>query len=83
MLLLALLFAGQGLVYPTMTALWDTWHRESRLEREIRTLEKENARLEETINELGPQGSEIERLSREELNWAKPGEFVIKVPEKK
>ncbi len=54
-----------------------------RLRQEVRTLEGENQQLKEEIKALKSDPSAVERVAREELKMAKPGETVITLPEKK
>lgn len=62
--------------------LTDSWEKEKQMEQAIRRLELENQQLEATIKELAPDGQAVERIAREDLGWAKPGEIVVKIPEK-
>ena len=48
---------------------------------EIATLNKENAALEQTVKELKNDPRAIEKIAREELILAKPGEIIIKIPQ--
>ncbi len=54
-----------------------------RLKQEVRTLEEENQQLKEEIKALKSDPRAVERVAREELKMAKPGEVVITLPEKK
>ena len=54
-----------------------------RLKQEVRTLEEENQQLKKEIKALKSDPSAVERVAREELKMAKPGETVITLPEKK
>lgn len=54
-----------------------------RLEAEIQRLEQENQRLLEDIQELKSDPKAVERVAREELKMARPGEKVIILPDKK
>ena len=53
-----------------------------RLESEIQRLEKENERLSEEIRSLKTDPRAVERVAREELKMARPGEKVIILPER-
>ncbi|MGH9804895.1 MAG: FtsB family cell division protein [Candidatus Acidiferrales bacterium] len=53
-----------------------------RLESEIERLEKENERLAEEIRSLKTDPRAVERVAREELKMARPGEKVIMLPER-
>ena len=52
-------------------------------QRKIHTLEEENRRLAGEIKELRDDPDAIERVARENLKMAKPGETIITIPEKK
>jgi cell division protein FtsB len=83
------LLAGCGLFLwfqrsgiPTVVELRDAWRQESLREQKIQAIREENERIEESIKELGPDGREVEKLARQELGLAKPGQTVIKIPDK-
>ena len=63
--------------------LRDVWRQEAEMQRQIEALREENARIENEIRDLSPEGNEVERIARQDLGWARPGETVIKIPEKK
>jgi cell division protein FtsB len=69
--------------YEVVGGLRDVWKQEAEMRQKIEELRQENARIEGEIKELSPGGDEVERIARQELGWAEPGEIVIKVPEKK
>jgi cell division protein FtsB len=48
---------------------------------EIQTLNKENAALEQAIRDLKTDPRAIEKIAREELILARPGEIIIKIPQ--
>ena len=48
---------------------------------EIATLNKENAALQQAVKELKTDPRAIEKIAREELILAKPGEIIIKIPQ--
>lgn len=52
-----------------------------RLRREIQVLGEENRRLEEEIRALRGDPRAIERVAREELKMARPGEKVYSLPQ--
>lgn len=54
-----------------------------RLEGEIKRLEDENRRLTEEIHSLKTDPRAVERVAREELKMARPGEKVILLPSPK
>jgi cell division protein FtsB len=61
----------------------DAWRQESLREQKIQAIREENGHIEDSIHELGPDGREVEKLARQELGLAKPGQTVIKIPDKK
>jgi cell division protein FtsB len=84
------LLAGCGLFLwfqrsgiPTVVELRDAWRQERLREQKIEAIRGDNERIEESIKELGPDGREVEKLARQELGLAKPGQTVIKIPDKK
>ncbi len=48
---------------------------------EIQTLNKENAALEQAVKDLKTDPRAIEKIAREELILARPGEIIIKIPQ--
>jgi cell division protein FtsB len=48
---------------------------------EIQQLNKENAALEQVVKDLKSDPRAIEKIAREELILAKPGEIIIKIPQ--
>jgi cell division protein FtsB len=52
-----------------------------RIRQEIQTLQEENRRLEEEIKALKSDPRMLERLAREELKMARPGEKVYGLPQ--
>ena len=84
------LLAGCGLFLwfqrsgiPTVVELRNAWRQEHAREQRIQAIRGENDRIEDSIKELGPDGREVEKLARQELGLAKPGQTVIKIPDKK
>jgi len=51
------------------------------LEGQVRHDEQENRRLEAMIKAIQQDPRTVERVARENLNWAKPGETVIRFEE--
>ncbi len=47
----------------------------------IEQLNKENVQLEEEVKELKSDPRKIEKIARDELGLAKPGEVIIKIPQ--
>jgi cell division protein FtsB len=52
------------------------------LEQENLELEQENAAVADAIERLQNDPEELERIAREELNLARPGDVIITLPEK-
>lgn len=84
---IAILFLG-GLVFvlfylPSLIKYYDLKVREENLGHRIRELEREEGQLAEEEKLLEGDPEYLERIAREELGFAKPGEIVYKlVPEK-
>ena len=53
------------------------------LQQQVETLQKENEELEKEINGLKSDPKAIEKLAREQMKLAKPGEIIYVLPEKK
>jgi cell division protein FtsB len=79
----ALLLWLQRSGIPTAMELRSAWRQERLREQKIQAIRGENDRIEVSIKELGPDGREVEKLARQELGLAKPGQTVIKIPDKK
>ncbi len=47
----------------------------------IEQLNKENLQLEEEVKELKSDPHKIEKIARDELGLARPGEVIIKIPQ--
>jgi cell division protein FtsB len=47
---------------------------------QIEQTEKENHELEQNVKALKSDPSAIERIARDEMGLAKPGEYIFKVP---
>jgi cell division protein FtsB len=47
----------------------------------IEKLNKENVRLEDEVKELKSDPHKIEKIARDELGLARPGEVIIKIPQ--
>jgi len=75
-LLVGALFGDRGLLH-----LIDQRHRAEALARELDDLQSENVRLAGEIAALRSDPRAIERLAREELGLARPGETVFLVRE--
>ncbi|MCL6567104.1 MAG: septum formation initiator family protein [Acidobacteriia bacterium] len=71
------LFGEHGLL-----ALRRSQKEATRLEQEIAALNEENQRLAGEIEALKSDPATIERIARDEMGLAKPGEFVFTLPPK-
>ncbi len=52
------------------------------LEREIQQLQQQNQKLEQQIKALKSDPKAIEKLAREQMRLARPGEIIYTLPEK-
>ncbi|HET8924946.1 MAG TPA: septum formation initiator family protein [Candidatus Acidoferrum sp.] len=48
---------------------------------DLQQLNKENMQLEQEVRELKTDPHKIEKIARDELGLAKPGEVIIKIPQ--
>ncbi|MBG99363.1 MAG: hypothetical protein CMN58_03325 [Solibacterales bacterium] len=69
-------------VHDRFIALRESWEQERTIEAKILELREENIDLEEVIEDLNPDGREIDRIVREDLRWIRPTESMINLPEK-
>ena len=69
-------------VHDRFVALNGSWEKERETEAEILKLREENAELEQVIEDLDPNGKEIDRIIREDLRWISPDERMIDLPDK-
>jgi len=51
-----------------------------KVQAELDRLNKENAQLQQEVQDLKTDPRTIERIAREELGQARPGEIIIKIP---
>src|SRR5712664_1920072 len=51
-----------------------------RVTKDLDQLNKENSELEQEVRELKTDPHKIEKIARDELGLAKPGEVIIKIP---
>lgn len=72
--LFSFFFSEEGI-----SELHRTQKRVTALETEIERLEAENERLEATLNDLDKSTFTVERIAREDLGMARPGETVYRV----
>ena len=54
----------------------------ARVKREIERIDTENRRLEDSVRSLKSDPEAIERIAREEMGLARPGEYIFKLPSK-
>jgi cell division protein FtsB len=70
-------------VFNTKNGL-SVWHQkrveDRQLQREIKDLELENARLRQQVERLKSDPNAIEQAARERLHYAKPGEVIYALP---
>ena len=52
------------------------------VQQEIDRINKENRQLQENVKALKTDPAAIERIAREEMGLARPGEYIFKVPPK-
>jgi cell division protein FtsB len=52
------------------------------VQRQINQMNEENRRLEERVKALKTDPQAIERIAREEMGLARPGEYIFKIPPK-
>jgi cell division protein FtsB len=53
-----------------------------RVKQEIESIDTENRRLEDSVKSLKSDPQAIERIAREEMGLARPGEYIFKIPSK-
>jgi cell division protein FtsB len=52
----------------------------ARVKREIEQIDTENRRLQDSVKSLRSDPQAIERIAREEMGLARPGEYIFKIP---
>lgn len=52
------------------------------VQRQIDQINQENRRLEEKVKALKTDPAAVERIAREEMGLARPGEYIFKIPPK-
>jgi cell division protein FtsB len=52
-----------------------------KVKKDIERLSEENARLEEEVKALKTDPKAIEKIARDDLGLAKPGEVIIRIPQ--
>ena len=61
-------------------AMRRTQNEINKVEAGLEQLNKENLQLEQEVRELKTDPHKIEKIARDELGLAKPGEVIIKIP---
>jgi len=82
-LVLALVLLAVHDVFGThgFVAMWRTQKELQDLRTEIDRLNKENVQMTNQVTALKTDPQTIERLAREQMGLAKPGEFIFKLPQ--
>ncbi len=62
-------------------AMRHTQLRIKKVQADLDQLTKENLQLEQEVKELKTDPHKIEKIARDELGLAKPGEVIIKIPQ--
>lgn len=75
LLLLQDIFGTHGLV-----AMRRSQKESERVQKEIDKINQENRQLEERVKALKTDPQTIERIAREEMGLARPGEYIFKIP---
>ncbi|HWF40271.1 MAG TPA: septum formation initiator family protein [Candidatus Acidoferrales bacterium] len=77
LLLLQDIFGTHGLI-----AMRRSEKEAKQVQKEISQLDDENRKLEEKVQGLKSDPAAIERIAREEMGLARPGEYIFKLPPK-
>jgi cell division protein FtsB len=77
LLLLQDIFGTHGLI-----AMRKSQKEAKQVQQEITRLDNENQKLEENVRSLKSDPAAIERIAREEMGLARPGEYIFKLPPK-
>ncbi len=77
LLLLQDIFGTHGLI-----AMRRSQKEAKQVQKEISQLDEENRKLEEKVQGLKSDPAAIERIAREEMGLARPGEYIFKLPPK-
>jgi cell division protein FtsB len=77
LLLLQDIFGTHGLI-----AMRKSQKEAREVQQEITRLDQENQKLEENVRALKSDPAAIERIAREEMGLARPGEYIFKLPPK-
>jgi cell division protein FtsB len=77
LLLLQDVFGAHGLI-----AMRRSMREAAQVQREISLMNEENRQLEERVKSLKTDPSAVERIAREEMGLARPGEYIFKIQPK-
>jgi cell division protein FtsB len=77
LLLLQDVFGTHGLI-----AMRRAQKEAASIQREIDRIDQENRKLQENVKALKSDPAAIERIAREEMGLARPGEYIFKLPAK-
>lgn len=77
LLLLQDVFGTHGLI-----AMRRSQQEAAQVKKEIDQIDEENRRLQESVRGLKSDPASIERIAREEMGLARPGERIFKIPPK-
>ncbi|HKV04732.1 MAG TPA: septum formation initiator family protein [Candidatus Acidoferrales bacterium] len=75
LLLLQDVFGTHGLV-----AMRRAQQEAARVQQEIEQINEENRQLQDRVKALKSDPATIERIAREEMGLARPGEYIFKIP---
>lgn len=77
LLLLQDIFGTHGLI-----AMRRSQQEAARVQKEIDQMDKENRQMEDHVKALKSDPAAIERIAREEMGLARPGEYIFKIAPK-
>lgn len=77
LLLLQDIFGTHGVL-----AMRRTQKKAAEIQKEIGRLDAENRQLQDCVKGLKSDPATIERIAREEMGLARPGEYIFKIPSK-
>ncbi len=77
LLLLQDIFGTHGLV-----AMRRSQKNAAQIQQEINHIDQENQQLQDRVKALKSDPAAIERIAREEMGLARPGEYIFKIPPK-
>lgn len=77
MLLLQDIFGNHGVL-----AMFRSQKQAAEIRKQIDELDAENRKLQDRVKSLKTDPAAIERIAREEMGLARPGEYIFKIPPK-